>query len=66
MSGAVLVEAIFAYPGLGGLLVKSILGKDIFVINGIVTVLILTLGIAVFIDRPAPADPRPAHPAPST
>ena len=63
VSGAVLVEAIFAYPGLGGLLVKSIVGKDIFVINGIVTVLILTLGIAVFIiDLLVPIlDPRIRH-----
>jgi peptide/nickel transport system permease protein len=63
VSGAVLVEAIFAYPGLGGLLVKSITGKDIFVINGIVTILILTLGIAVFtIDLLLPIlDPRIRH-----
>src|SRR4051812_8397427 len=60
VSGAILVEAIFAYPGLGGLLVSSILGKDIFVINGIVTILIVTLGIAVFaIDLLLPIlDPR--------
>lgn len=49
VSGAVLVEAIFAYPGLGGLLYESIKTNDIFVINGIVTVLILTLAFAVFI-----------------
>jgi peptide/nickel transport system permease protein len=63
VSGAVLVEAIFAYPGLGGLLVKSITTKDIFVINGIVTILILTLGIAVFtIDLLLPIlDPRIRH-----
>ena len=55
-----LVEAIFAYPGLGGLLFESIKANDIFVINGIVTVLILTLGIAVFvIDLTLPIlDPR--------
>ena len=60
VSGAVLVEAIFAYPGLGGLLFESIKANDIFVINGIVTVLILTLGIAVFIiDLTLPIlDPR--------
>jgi peptide/nickel transport system permease protein len=60
VSGAILVEAIFAYPGLGGLLVASIIGKDIFVINGIVTILIVTLGIAVFtIDLLLPVlDPR--------
>ena len=63
VSGAVLVEAIFAYPGLGGLLVASITGGDIFVINGIVTILIVTLGIAVFaIDLLLPIlDPRIRH-----
>ena len=49
VSGAVLVEAIFNYPGLGGLLFSSILSNDIFVINGIVMVLIVTLALAVFI-----------------
>ena len=60
VSGAVLVEAIFAYPGLGGLLYKSIVAKDIFVVNGIVTILIITLGVGVFlIDLTLPIlDPR--------
>jgi peptide/nickel transport system permease protein len=49
VSGAVLVEAIFNYPGLGGLLFTSVLGKDIFVVNGVVIVLIVSLAIAVFI-----------------
>ena len=63
VSGAVLVEAIFNYPGLGGLLFGSILSKDIFVINGIVFVLIITLAVAVFIiDLIIPIlDPRIRH-----
>lgn len=63
VSGAVLVEAIFNYPGLGGLLFGSILSKDIFVINGIVLVLIVTLAVAVFIiDLIIPVlDPRIRH-----
>ena len=64
VSGAVLVEAIFNYPGLGGLLFSAILGKDIFVIQGIVLMLIVTLAVAVFIidliyPRPGPEDPTP-------
>ena len=44
----------------------SILGKDIFVIKGIVLMLIVTLGVAVFIidliyPRPGPEDPAPTH-----
>ena len=63
VSGAILVEAIFNYPGLGGLLFTSILGNDIFVINGIVMVLIVTLALAVFIiDMLYPIlDPRIRH-----
>ena len=49
LSGAVLVEAIFNYPGLGGLLFGAIAGKDYFVIQGIVLMLILSLALALFI-----------------
>lgn len=49
LSGAVLVEAMFAYPGLGGLLFAAIAGKDYFVIQGIVVMLILSLAFALFV-----------------
>jgi len=49
VSGSVLVEGIFSYPGLGGLLFKSIVAKDIFVVNGIVTILIIMLSVSVFV-----------------
>jgi peptide/nickel transport system permease protein len=49
VSGTVLVEAIFNYPGLGGLLYASITGKDYFVIQGIVVILVLALGVALFV-----------------
>ena len=52
VSGAVLVEAIFNYPGLGGLLFSSVLSKDIFVINGVVSVLILSLAVHRVPHRP--------------
>jgi peptide/nickel transport system permease protein len=63
VSGAILVEAIFNYPGLGGLLFSSVVNKDIFVINGIVSVLIVTLAVTVFlIDLLYPLiDPRIRH-----
>jgi peptide/nickel transport system permease protein len=63
VSGAILVEAIFNYPGLGGLLYTAVLNKDIYVINGIVTVLILSLAVTVFlIDLLYPViDPRIRH-----
>lgn len=49
VSGAVLVEVIFNYPGLGSLLYVAIRGQDYFVIQGVVLVLILTLAVMLFI-----------------
>jgi len=49
MSGTVLVEAMFSYPGVGNLLFSAIAGKDYFVIQGIVIMLILSLAGALFI-----------------
>ena len=49
LSGAVLVEAMFNYPGLGGLLFAAIAGKDYFVIQGIMLMLVIALALALFI-----------------
>jgi peptide/nickel transport system permease protein len=49
LSGAVLVEAVFSYPGLGGLLVAAVSGKDYFVIQGIVLMLIIALALSLFV-----------------
>jgi peptide/nickel transport system permease protein len=49
LSGAVLVEVIFNYPGLGGILFLAISGKDYFVIQGIVLMLILALAVSLFV-----------------
>lgn len=49
LSGAVLVEAMFSYPGLGGLLFGAIAGKDYFVIQGIVLMLIVALALSLLI-----------------
>ena len=40
-SGAVLVEIVFAYPGIGSLLIRAIKGYDYFVIQGCVLLIIL-------------------------
>ncbi|MBV7339925.1 ABC transporter permease [Chloroflexi bacterium TSY] len=47
MSGAVLVEVIFGYPGVGNLLFKAISGNDYFVIQGIVLFVILSIGVVL-------------------
>lgn len=49
IGGTVLVEAIFSYPGVGTLLFAAIAGKDYFVIQGIVLILILALAVALFV-----------------
>ena len=47
MSGAVLVEVIFGYPGVGNLLFQAIAGNDYFVIQGISLFIILSIGVAL-------------------
>lgn len=49
VSGAVLVEVIFNYPGLGNLLYVAIRGQDYFVIQGVVLMLIVALAVMLFI-----------------
>lgn len=63
VSGSVIVEVVFGYPGIGSLLVKAISGSDFFLIYGIVFVIILAISIATLvIDLAYPLlDPRIAH-----
>jgi len=49
VSGSVLVEVIFTYPGLGSLLFDSIQGADYFVIYGIVFMLVLAIAVATLL-----------------
>lgn len=49
VSGFVLVELVFGYPGMGTLLARSITYLDYFTIYGIVFVLILAIGLAMLI-----------------
>lgn len=49
LGGTVLVEAMFSYPGIGTLLFQAIAGKDYFVIQGIVLMLILALAGTLFV-----------------
>ncbi|MFN8494600.1 MAG: ABC transporter permease [Caldilineaceae bacterium] len=49
VGGAVLVESVFRYPGLGSLLAKAITQLDYFLIYGIVFILIVAIGIAMLI-----------------
>jgi len=46
VSGSVLVEVVFAYPGIGTLLFQGIQGSDFFLIYGVVFMIILSIAIA--------------------
>jgi peptide/nickel transport system permease protein len=48
-TGAVLVEVVFSYPGLGSTLYQAIRLSDFFVIRGLIFVVILSLAVATFI-----------------
>lgn len=63
VSGAILVEVIFTYPGVGSLLFRAIQGADYFVIYGIVFMVVLAIGLATMIvDLAYPfLDPRIRH-----
>jgi peptide/nickel transport system permease protein len=60
VSGAVLVEVIFSYPGMGWILWNAIKNTDYFLIQGIVFVLVLSVALAMLlIDLMYPLiDPR--------
>lgn len=49
LSGAVLVEVIFGYPGIGALLFQAIRENDQFLIQGIVFTVIVALGLATLV-----------------
>ncbi|TMF00746.1 MAG: ABC transporter permease [Chloroflexi bacterium] len=49
MSGAILVEIVFGYPGIGFLLYRAISSNDYFVIQGVVFFVILSVGLALLI-----------------
>ncbi|MER3405601.1 MAG: ABC transporter permease, partial [Chloroflexota bacterium] len=48
-SGALLVEVIFAYPGIGWLLYTAIANSDFALIQGITFILVLSVAIAILI-----------------
>jgi peptide/nickel transport system permease protein len=49
VSGAVLVEIVFGYPGIGTLLFQAITGSDYFLVQGIVFLVIVAIGLATLI-----------------
>jgi peptide/nickel transport system permease protein len=49
VSGAVLVEVIFGYPGIGTMLYQAIRGSDYYLVQGIVFIVIISIGLATFI-----------------
>jgi peptide/nickel transport system permease protein len=49
LSGALLVEIIFRYPGIGSLLYRAVVGFDYFTIYGVVFFIIVTVGLATLV-----------------
>jgi peptide/nickel transport system permease protein len=49
VAGAVLVEVIFQYPGVGSLLYQSIRSSDFYMIQGLVFIIIVSIGLATLI-----------------
>jgi peptide/nickel transport system permease protein len=49
LAGAILVETIFAYPGLGNLLVSAINSRDYSVIEGVGLVMVIAVAAAVLL-----------------
>jgi peptide/nickel transport system permease protein len=49
VAGAVLVEVIFGYPGIGTVLYQAIRGSDYYLVQGIVFVVIVSIGLATFV-----------------
>lgn len=49
ISGAILVEVIFSYPGIGYQLYQAIQSKDYFVIQGIILLLSISIAVVTFL-----------------
>ena len=49
VSGLILIEVVFAYPGMGGLLALSVIHNDYFVLQGVVFIIIVTIAVATLI-----------------
>jgi peptide/nickel transport system permease protein len=49
VSGAVLVEVIFQYPGVGSLLYQAVRSSDFFMIQGVVFMIIVSIGVATLV-----------------
>lgn len=49
ISGAILVEVVFSYPGVGSLLLKAVRGFDWFVIQGVVFLIIISVAFTMLV-----------------
>lgn len=49
VSGAVLVEVVFTYPGIGSILFEGIKAGDFFLVQGVIFILILSIGLVTLI-----------------
>ena len=64
LTGSLLVEVIFNYPGIGGLLYFSIRQFDYFVIQGVIFTIVLGVAVSHLHSRSDLPHPRPAYQVP--
>ena len=49
VSGSVLVEVVFNYPGIGWLLYNALRSSDYYMVQGVTFVLVLTVAVSVLV-----------------
>ena len=62
LNGAVVVETIFGFPGVGKLMIDSILNRDFNVILAAIMVTAIAIFVMNLADRPRLCAARSAHP----
>ncbi len=61
LGGAVIVESVFAWPGMGRLMVQAIGNRDYTVVQGTLLVLVLVFVLVNLLTRSVVRGDRPAH-----
>ena len=61
LAGAVLIESVFNYPGFGQLFLQGVSGRDYYVVESGLIVIMAAMIAASFFRRPDLSRPRPPH-----
>ena len=63
LGGAIVVEAIFGWHGIGDLLVNSVLSRDYVLVQDLLLFTVAVFVVVQLAHRPGARRGRPAHPA---